>query len=237
MDRKTFLKLTGGCVLAATAGMMSAACAAAGDEEAKAAQGEMTILPASDPNPESMFGVDSNINMGTIDDYLGRPDVIYRDMRLVRDPADYESIGGDRNLTVALEGFKVVPFPYVGTLPQLPVSGAYDGDTLFNIEWDEQEDIVQADPNYEQSMLIVEDLFPKDRPIFLMCGGAGYASQMKKLLIYLGWDESLLYNIGGAWEYTGYHAVQIMSAANGEDEYFLWRLDMAPLDFSQYTPL
>ena len=65
--------------------------------------------------------------MDTIDQYLGIPDVAYRDARMLRDPAQYEEIGGHANMEMALEGFRIVPFPCIGTLQELPVSGAYTG--------------------------------------------------------------------------------------------------------------
>lgn len=196
-------------------------------------------LPSSAPDPESEFGVDSNINMETIDQWLGRPDVAYRDMRLVRDPADYAAIGGSSLLDFVLEGFKVVPWPYIATLPTLPIGGAYAGDTLFSVTWGENGQIVSATPRYEESTDIIAFLFPRDQAIFLMCGGAGYAGQMKTFLIHLGWDESLLYNVGGAWSYDGYHSIQIVTHADDLDKvtFDLWKLDQATIDFSQLTPM
>ena len=192
------------------------------DEAAQAGQ-----LPPAEPDPDSDFDVDLNVNMDTIDDYLGIPGVAYRDMRLLKDPADYSAIGGDSVLSFAIAGFKVVPYPYVGTLQELPVSGAYEGEHLFAVDWDEAGEIVSATPCYEQ-----------DGPVVLCCGGGGYAAMMKKLLVYLGWDESLLYNAGGVWDYTGYEAIELAHVDDaGETQYFFWRADVAPLDFSLLTPV
>ena len=51
------------------------------------------------PKPEvtkgirgEQFGIDQNINEETIDQYLGRSDSVYRDMRMLEDPGDYEAI-------------------------------------------------------------------------------------------------------------------------------------------------
>ena len=73
------------------------------------------LLPPADPDPDNPFGIDKNINMTTIDQYLNLPGVAYRDARMLMDPARYEEIGGHANMDMTLEGFKVVPFPYVGT--------------------------------------------------------------------------------------------------------------------------
>ena len=50
------------------------------------------ILP--DPKAENsfygeQFGVDANINMETIDKYLELKGVVYRDMRMLKDPIEY----------------------------------------------------------------------------------------------------------------------------------------------------
>ena len=49
--------------------------------------------PLPSPEPESglrgeQFGIDANINEATIDQYLGRSDTVYRDMRMLKDEAD-----------------------------------------------------------------------------------------------------------------------------------------------------
>lgn len=193
-------------------------------------------LPASEPNAESMFGVDTNINISTIDNYLGRDDVVYRDVRMLFDPADYAAIGGNADLSATITGFKIVPYPYLATLSTLPVSGAYDGDTLFALTFNEDGSIASAEANYKESMMVLEDLFPKDKAIFIMCGGGGYAGMTKSLLVFLGWDESLLYNIGGNWEYTGDNALELIvypEDANEDDIYATWRADYATIDFSR----
>ena len=134
-------------------------------------------LPASEPDETNMFGVDKNINMETLDQYLGRDDVVYRDVRMLFDPADYAAIGGNADLASTVEGFRIVPYPYLATLSALPVDGAYAGDTLYTLTWNEDGSIATAEPNYEESLLVLEDLFPKDKAIFLMCGGGASASR------------------------------------------------------------
>ena len=197
-------------------------------------------LPASEPDSGSMFGVDTNVNMDTIDDYLGRDDVEYIDVRMLFDPADYAAIGGEANLTRTIHGFKVVPYPYLASLSELPVTGAYEGTSLYELAWDENGEVVSAAPNYEESKMILEELFPKDKVIFLMCGGGGYSGMTKSLLIYLGWEESLLYNIGANWTYTGDNALELVvypEDANGNNIYATWRVDYAYIDFSRLNPV
>ena len=197
-------------------------------------------LPDPEPDETNMFGVDKNINMETLDNYLGRDDVVYRDVRMLFDPADYAAIGGNADLASTVEGFRIVPYPYLATLSALPVDGAYAGDTLFTLTWNEDGSIATATANYEESMLVLEDCFPKDKPIFLMCGGGGYAGMTKSLLIFLGWDPELLYNVGGNWAYQGDHSVELIEYsedAAGNDYFCTWRADYALIDFSRLHPV
>ncbi len=189
-------------------------------------------LPAPEADPASEFGVDANISMRTIDEWLDRDDVAYRDMRMLFDPADYGAMGGDPDLSATIEGFKVVPFPLVATLPPLPVAGAYTGLTAWKVEWSDDGGVSSAAPNYRESERLLEDLFPKDRAIFLMCGAGGYAGQMKALLAFLGWDAQKLYNVGGFWSYAGARAVQLIERSGGETLHCMWRADVAPIDFT-----
>ena len=193
-------------------------------------------LPAAQTDKNSQFGVDKNINMETIDDYLGREDVAYRDVRMLFDPANYAAIGGEADLTRTINGFKIVPYPYLATLSQLPVEGAYNGNCLFTVVWSESGKVESAKANYVESMQIMEELFPKDKAIFLMCGGGGYAQMTKELLIYLGWDEAKLYNIGANWTYTGKNALELIiypEDANGQKTYATWRADYAYIVFDK----
>lgn len=193
-------------------------------------------LPAPEPDVDNVFGIDKNINMNTIDDYLDRDDVAYIDVRMLFDPADYGAIGGEADLTRTIRGFKVVPYPYIATLSALPVDGAYAGNCLFTLTWNDDGSIASATPSYDESQMILDELFPKDKPIFLMCGGGGYAGMMKSLLIFLGWDEGLLYNIGANWEYTGDNRLELVvypEVAGDDIIYATWRADYAYIDFER----
>ena len=197
-------------------------------------------LPKAQTDENSQFGVDKNINMETIDAYLGRSDVAYRDVRMLFDPADYAAIGGEADLTRTIEGFQIVPYPYLATLSALPVEGAYEGNCLFTVAWTAEGEVLSAEPNYRESKMILEELFPKDQAIFLMCGGGGYAQMTKKLLVFLGWEESLLYNIGGNWTYTGDHGLELIVYPEYADEqniYATWRADYAWIPFEKLQPL
>lgn len=234
LSRRDFAEIAGIGALAAVGALAGPRAAWA----SSVASDALPELPKPAPSENDQFQVDKNINMKTIDSWLGRPDVVYRDMRMLRDPASYEEIGGSATLDYMLEGFKAIPYPYIGTLQELPVQGAYTGPTLFDVMWDDDGEVVLATPRFKQSQLIVEEVFPKDRPIFLMCGGAGYANMMRRLLIHLGWNPQLLYNVGGAWSYTGYRLVELVHKnPDGTVEFFSWRADTVSITFDEYTPL
>lgn len=177
------------------------------------------------------LGIDRNINEASIDEYLGRPDAVYRDMRMLEDPAEYENIGGDSYLSGYVEGFEIVPLPYIIPVYDLPhaVGQTYSGDTLFS-------GYGTYVPNYEESMDIIEELFPKDKVIFLMCGGGGYAGMTKNFLITMGWDPDKIYVVGGYWFYDGEHSVEVKKEENGETVYDFDSVPYHDIDFSTLTP-
>lgn len=157
------------------------------------------------------FGIDRNINESTIDKYLGRSDSVYRDMRMLEDPAKYENIGGDRFLSGYIKGFEVIPLPYIIPVEGLPeeVGDTYYGNTLF------REENGKYIANYKESKKILEEIFPKNKVIFLMCGGGGYAGMTKNFLISMGYDENKIYNVGGHWYYKGKNNIKVPKNADG----------------------
>ena len=191
-----------------------------------------------------------NINEKTIDNYLERPDVVYRDVRMLEDTATWENKGGERNLTGFVKGFEVVPYAYLTEFPQEyidqkkseNVTGLYKGKTLFRLEDG------KYIPNYKESMEILEYLFPnslsqylksakylfpKDKIIFLMCGAGGYANFTKQMLGSLGWDTSKIYNVGGYWNYNGNNSIS--TKINGSDKCDFSKVPYHNIDFSRLT--
>lgn len=189
------------------------------------------------PEPEissgirgEQFGIDKNINEETIDNYLNRNDSVYRDMRMLKDPGNYEAIGGDSYLSGFVEGFEVVPYPLLVNVTGLPdeVGETYTGKTLYTYT-----ESGEYTPNYEESLEILEYYFPKDKNIFLMCGGGGYAGMTKTMLVALGWDENKIYNVGGYWYYTGNHNIEVKKI--NEDKttsYDFWKVTYHDIDFN-----
>lgn len=198
------------------------------------------IITNPQTSQNDQFGIDININMDTIDNYLNLDNVVYRDVRMLYDPANFEEIGGEADLTSTIEGFKIVPYPYIATLQDLPVSNGYKDNSLYDVEWSNDGKILSAIANYEESLLVLSDLFPKDKKIFIMCGGGGYANMMKLLLINLGWDENNLYNIGGNWSYKGKNKKELVlmpEKYDGNKIYASWRADYAYIDFDKLHPI
>ena len=188
------------------------------------------------PKPEisegirgEQFGIDKNINESTIDEYLGRSDSVYRDMRMLKDPGNYEAIEGDSYLSGFVNGFEVIPLPYLTNVTGLPedVGETYTGDTLFT-----QDDSGNYVANYEESMEILEAIFPKDKNIFLMCGGGGYAGMTKTMLVALGWDEDKIYNVGAYWSYNGNNKIEVKKTIDGEDYYNFSIVPYYNIDFT-----
>ena len=198
------------------------------------------------PKPEKdsgfygeMFGVDKNINMSTIDGYLDMEGVVYRDMRMLVDPIEYGDMeGGDAYLSGYIKGFEVIPYPYlvpsdapegVGGQGYGHAPGEY---TLFTKNSDGS-----YSANFEESMSIMEIIFPKDKIIFLMCGGGGYAGMTKDLLVSLGWNADKIYNVGGYWTYEGENSVStIVKEDNGTYVYNFTTVAYHDVDFTTLTP-
>lgn len=178
------------------------------------------------------FGIDKNINEDTIDKYLNRSDSVYVDMRMLKDPGNYEKIGGDSYLSGFVKGFTVVPYPKLVNVTNLPseVGKTYTGKTLFTQSKDGK-----YTANYKESMEILEYFFPKDKYIFLMCGGGGYAGSTKNMLIKLGWDKDKIYNVGGYWYYNGENNVEVKRKENKKTIYDFWKVDYRDIDFDSLT--
>ncbi|ADK81223.1 hypothetical protein [Sediminispirochaeta smaragdinae] len=196
-------------------------------------------LPKATVDETSQFGVDKNININTIDDWVGRDDVAYVDVRMLIDPGDYSAIGGDPVLSGTIEGFEVVPYPFLANLSGLPEAVAatqYNGPTLFTLTWNDTGAIDTVKANFKESEMIIKDLFPEDKAIFLMCGGGGYAGMTRGLLIKLGYDPEKLYNIGGFWTYKGKNLehVKVSYGENNKYDYnALHRLNYHLIQFNQ----
>ncbi len=185
-------------------------------------------LPQVSEGERGTLGIDKNVNESTIDNYLGRNDSVYIDVRMLKDPGNYEAIGGDSYLSGFVKGFSVLSLPYLIPVSGLPevVGNTYQGKTLFSIKDGKYV------ANYKESLEILEYFFPKDKKIFLMCGGGGYAGMAKNLLVSLGWDKNKIYNVGGYWYYEGENNVEVKNSNGGYD---FWKVNYHEIDFDNLT--
>ena len=174
------------------------------------------------------LGIDKNINEKNIDKYLNREDSVYRDMRMLKDEANYEKIGGDSYLSGFVSGFEVIPFPYIVNVTglQKEVGNTYSGKTLYT-----KKENGKYVANYKESQEILEYYFHKDKYILLMCGGGGYAGMMKNMLVDLGWDEDMIYNVGGYWFYKGKNNEVIKTVRSNETVYDFWKVTYHDFNF------
>lgn len=194
------------------------------------------------PKPElasgmrGVYGIDKNINENTIDNYLDRSDTVYRDLRMLVDTASWEKKGGDRYLSGFIRGFEIIPYPYLAGFSKEyrdikekeNIEGLYEGPTLFTLNEDGT-----YTANYNESMDILEYIFPKDKNIILICGAGGYAGICKKMLVALGWDQNKIYNIGGYWYYKGKNNIQVKNTKNGEITYDFWKTLYHNIEFDK----
>jgi len=185
-------------------------------------------LPEVSEGERGTLGIDKNVNESTIDNYIGRNDSVYMDVRMLKDPGNYEAIGGDSYLSGFVKGFSVLSLPYLIPVSGLPevVGNTYQGKTLFSIKDGKYV------ANYKESLEILEYFFPKDKKIFLMCGGGGYAGMAKNLLVSLGWDKNKIYNVGGYWYYEGENNVEVKNSNGGYD---FWKVNYHEIDFDNLT--
>ena len=206
--------------------LMALTLCACGDEKEK----EIALpKPEVSEGVRGDLGIDANVNEETKDKYLDREDAVYRDMRMLVDPGNYSAIGGDAYLSGFVKGFEVVPLPYLVNVTGLPeaVGDTYTGKTLFTLKDG------KYTANYEESMEVLEYLFPKDKTIFLMCGGGGYAGMTKTMLVELGWNADNIYNTGGYWYYKGKNNVVVKNDSHKKVTYDFWKVAYHDIDFTQ----
>ena len=84
-------------------------------------------------------------------------------------------------------------------------------------------------------MDIIEKIFPKDKVIFLMCGGGGYSGMTKNFLVSLGWDENKIYNTGGYWYYKGEHSINVKKEVDGVISYDFESVPYYNIKFDKLT--
>ena len=126
--------------------------------------------------PMEWSTIPATMEIDDVDDYLGRPDVQYVDLR------DFD----DKMSAGYIAGFEMIPF--FDYLAATDILVRTDGDWTFAAE-----DIV--------SESALRALFNEDKTIFLMCGSGTRAGFVLAALEELGYTDVI--NVGGIGTYTG----------------------------------
>ncbi|QMS84461.1 rhodanese-like domain-containing protein [Candidatus Xianfuyuplasma coldseepsis] len=122
---------------------------------------------------EGLPELPDEVTMDNIDDFLGRPDVQYVDVR------DFD----ERMFSGYIQGFEVIPyFDYL----------KYEDILVDNGGW-------VYDAGEAKSETALEALFDDSKAIFIMCGSGTRAGYIKDALEAIGFDN--VYNIGGYGSY------------------------------------
>lgn len=130
----------------------------------------------------------SPINTKNIDEYMFRDDVQYVDLR------NSESILNDGYIA----GFEFIPYYSI-------IASFSEHDALFQMKSTKDSDgkTIHAGQvggfiaQYEESEKMIENLFSKEKYIFLISVGGSESAYLINLLIQLGYNGELLYNVGG----------------------------------------
>jgi rhodanese-related sulfurtransferase len=130
----------------------------------------------------------AGISKENLKDYLGREDIVYIDLR--NDGSTGTSLGEYSG--GHLKGFKLVEF-----FEYIYASGGAKGSQLFYKAGEKSDGTPIFAPRYADSVETLEELFPRNKTIFLMCGGGVRVVDMMQLLDQYGWDMSHIYNVGG----------------------------------------
>ena len=145
----------------------------------------ITSLPEKEI-PDSPLANESPLSADNIDDYLFLEDVLYIDLRSFSQQQSEGSIAG----------FKVIPFY------EVIVWWEKQDNVLFTMSKPNDNydsylgDVGSFIPNYEESIHILENIFPRDKQIVFISTAGVEAAYMINLLTQYGYDASLLYNAG-----------------------------------------
>lgn len=137
--------------------------------------------------PDSTLQSESPINVRNIDDYLFREDCIYID---TRQPSEFYTEG-------SIAGFINIPFyGYIANFNN-------DNESLFTMTKKTVDDTVihlgavgSFEANFEESDELLKEIIPTDKNILVISTAGVESSYFIALLIQLGYDGSMIYNVG-----------------------------------------
>lgn len=121
---------------------------------------------------------DDLITMGNLDEYMFRDDVQYVDLR------NYEAVFHSG----FIYSFEIIPF--------------FD---YLDYRAFDRNDAYEFEPDQILNSALLENIFIKDKAIFLYADGCIRGGYLKDVLNYLGYER--VYVIGGFYEYSGLHKV------------------------------
>ena len=155
---------------------------------------DYSIIPEK-KDTNSVAIVDSGVTTQNINHYLFREDVIYVDLR------PYSWILKDGHIA----GFGFYPFYDL-------IAHRQQEDRLFSMDIVYNEDgskilggeVGSFTPNYEESVMVINKLFPKDKYIFAISQSGLECCYFLNLLIQLDYDPAKLHNVGGFSISTGF---------------------------------
>lgn len=144
---------------------------------------------ATDTSP-----ITSPVNGTNLDDYLFRDDVQYIDVR--------NSKGALQEGYIA--GFKFVPYYSI-------IASFNEGECLYKMQSVENSDgslsyagqVGGFVAQYEESEDIIKSMFSEEKYIFIVSQSGVESAYLINLLIQLGYDGNLLYNVGGVGGSSG----------------------------------
>ena len=152
-------------------------------------------------NLDARFHADcSSVNHENLINYLGRDDVVYIDLREANTNETESGYSESNYMGMHLKGFKNIEFVSY-------IQG--NKNQLFYVAPDKS-----LAPRYTTSLEILEELFPKDKAIFLMCESGNKARSVMKLLAQYGWDMNKIYNVGASYNYNTQVYNNYLLAAN-----------------------
>ena len=143
---------------------------------------DLKKIPLKD-NEYDISSVNSPINPYNLDEYMFRKDIQYVDLRSPRMILEEGYVAG----------FEFIPF--------YSIIGSFTSDrTLYRMK-----SVGNVSPGevggfiaqYEESERIIKELFNQDKPIFFISQAGSESGYVINLLLQLGYDGNLLYNVGG----------------------------------------
>ena len=136
---------------------------------------ENNVIPSA-CNQDNFSPDCSGVNANNLYKYLNRDDVIYIDVR-----------NSDEYNNMHLHGFHLISL-------QESIIGS-DDQLFYGTP-------TNADARYVESIDILNEMFPQDKILFIMCQSGNRVAQVMQILKLYGYDMTKIYNVGGMVQYS-----------------------------------